>query len=193
QEDVGVEDRRQLVPQVLVRPAADALELAPGVLEGGAEALDLGRDLPLLQGEAVDLGDPGGDADRPAEGDAAGAAHAGQDLHALGRRQLSSSKRLAIRWMTAAMPLSSSSPSARRVRRLPWAAAMSRIPRMLLASTSSPSFDSVIRLRKPPAVCTSLAAARAWRPSRLTISTSRSIIIAPPAAWGPGRTARPRA
>src|SRR4051794_34173498 len=47
---------------------------------------------------------------------------------------------------------------------------------MLLASTSSPSFARVIRLWKAPAVCTSLAAARACRPSRLTISVSRSII-----------------
>ncbi len=55
QEDVGVKDRRELVAQVLVGPAADALELALRMLKGAPEALDLHLDRALVQGETVDL------------------------------------------------------------------------------------------------------------------------------------------
>ena len=46
---------------------------------------------------------------------------------------------------------------------------------MLLPSTSSPFFRTFTADLKRLAVCTNFAAARAWRPSRLRIASSRSI------------------
>ena len=59
--------------------------------------------------------------------------------------------------------------------RVPCEAASSRMPRMLLPSTSSPFLRILTSDWKRLAVWTNLAAARAWRPRRLRMASSRSI------------------
>ena len=69
------------------------------------------------------------------------------------------------------------SPSTRTVTGVPWPAASSITPMMLLALTSRPLADRVALQRKPDSTCTSLAVARACRPRRLETVSSRSSIV----------------
>src|SRR5690606_19552958 len=67
--------------------------------------------------------------------------------------------------------------SVRTVTGVPWPAASSITPMMLLAFTSRPFACRVTAQRKGASACTSLAVARACRPRRLDTVSSRSSIV----------------
>src|SRR5690606_20672439 len=85
--------------------------------------------------------------------------------------------RFSNRSTTACIASASSTPSVRTVTGVPWPAASSITPMMLLALTSRPFACRVTAQRKGASAWTSLAVARACRPRRLDTVSSRSSIV----------------
>src|SRR5690625_4125080 len=115
----------------------------------------------------------GRDAPHLAHGNAGGHAGAGQR-----QAHSSSPKRLLTRSTMACAASPSSLPSTSSVNTLPQGAASSSMPMMDLALTRLSLWVSQTWLLKRAAVCTSLLAARACKPSRLTSSISSFFIPA---------------
>src|SRR5262249_53293153 len=170
---VRLEDRRELGAHVAER----LLRLRQEVLRrgvGGALQPPLlgfhlvGRDSAAESGRAAEPHDNRAP-DREARTDGNSLEH--------GRVAYSSSSKLrAIKSSTAAKAAASSSPLTERTISVPCEAASSRIPRMLLPSTSSPFLRILTADLKRLAVWTNFAAGRAWRPHRLGMSGALSII-----------------
>src|SRR5690606_32959631 len=170
---VQVEELAQLVRQGAVQAPAQAGELVAGNVQGVLQPAQFaghvfGGDAGFLAHQPLRLANA-----HPAQGDAPRSPLAAQGPP----HQSSSSKRRSNSSAAAASASASSPPSARITRVAPGAAASSNTPMMLLALTSRPRPSRVTCDLKADSTCTSLAAARACRPSRLATLSSRSSIV----------------
>src|ERR1700754_2056738 len=190
-----VDEITDLAGQRPMQLAAQFVQFGSGGVEGLVQALDLRCDLVVFEHAHVDREDAWLDQARAPEGHAPGSRRAGQQgshgiciLRAGFMAQAPSSNLRSKRSITALSAASSSSPSARTVRAVPMPAASIMTPMMLCAFTSRPLLRSQTVDLKPATSWTSLAEARACRPSRLDTTMSRSSMVDEnPSATATGR------